>query len=121
MKRTLPWLAIGTSFAFAAAARFWLIEPEGIGSLCDAGGPWWCRLRQAIIASFSRQGLGWISLVAGIAAFVLRRRSIALLAALTGAAGLVFYCYEPAAVGFALAVVVLAGTSARAEANSGTA
>jgi hypothetical protein len=120
MRRLAPWIAILAVFAFATVARHAFIEPEAYGRLCEVDGAWWCPLRQAIIATFTHQGLGWIALCTGIAAFVLNRSSLAMVAALTGAAGLVLYCYEFSAVGFTLGVLVLS-VSGRTDANTGNA
>jgi hypothetical protein len=107
MKRLLPWIAVLAAFALAAAARYALIEPEGYGFRCAAGGPWWCAPRDAIIVAFHSKAIGWAAFALGALAFVARQRALAALAAVCGALGLVLYNYELSAVGFALAVVVL--------------
>lgn len=108
MTRALPWVAIAAAFAVAALARYGLIEPEGYGFRCTAGGPWWCAPREALIVAFHSRVIGWLAFACGALAFVARQRTTALAAALAGAVGLVLYNYELSAVGFALGVLVLA-------------
>lgn len=120
MRRLTPWIAILATFALATVARHAFIEPEAYGRICEANGAWWCPLRQAIIATFAHQGLGWVALCTGIAAFILNRSSLAMVATLTGAAGLVLYCYEFSAVGFTLGVLVLSAKG-RMDDNTGNA
>ena len=121
MKRMLPWLAVAAAFAAAALTRYGLIEPEGYGFLCEAGGPWWCAPRDAVIVAFHSKAIGWFALAAGVAAFVARHRPTATLAAIIGAFGLVLYNYELSAVGFALGILVLARPARTHAASTGTA
>jgi hypothetical protein len=107
MTRLLPWIAVLAAFALAAAARYALIEPEGYGFRCAAGGPWWCTLRDAIIVAFHSKAIGWAAFALGAVAFVARQRMLAGAAGVCGALGLVLYNYELSAVGLALAVLVL--------------
>lgn len=69
-----------------------------------------CIFKDALVQSFLHQRLGWVSLGAGVLAFVLSCRRLAWVGWLTGVAGLVLYSYDPAAVGGLLALLVLVGT-----------
>ncbi len=69
-----------------------------------------CVFKDALVQSFLHQRLGWVSLAAGVLAFVLACRRLAWVGWLTGVAGLVLYSYDPAAVGGLLALLVLVGT-----------
>jgi hypothetical protein len=121
MPRLLPWIAVLAAFALAAAARYALIEPDGYGFRCAAGGPWWCGLREAIIVAFHSKAIGWAAFALGALAFVAQQRALAAAAAVFGALGLVLYNYDLSAVGFALAVIVLLRRGPARAANTGTA
>ena len=117
MRKPLAF-ALPTLLAFAAAwaARHYVVEPEAIAHACDPA-PWSgaCAARSLLIRSFATQGLGWLALAAGALALVLRhpaaapsagagrlRDAAVLVALVAGTAGLVLYCFEPAAVGVLL-------------------
>jgi hypothetical protein len=121
MRRALPWLVIASAFAVAALARYLLIEPEGYGFRCAAGGPWWCLPRAALVLTFHSGVIGWAALVAGACAFAWRYRPAALGAAVLGAFGLILYDYDLAAVGFALGVLVLVRPAPRTAISTGAA
>jgi hypothetical protein len=121
MKRALPWLLVAAALAAAALLRYGLIEPEGYGFRCEAGGPWWCGPRDIIIAAFHTRLIGWLALVAGAAAFLTRHRGTAAAAGILGAFGLVLYNPDLSAVGFALGTLVLARTAPTHAASTGTA
>ena len=105
----LPWLGIASVMGLAMAARYGLIEPAEVAHLCDSGaGPWWCGVRRLVILSFAHHALGHGALIVGLVATLLRRRLLALAAALLGAAGLVLYEFDFSAVGFLLGVLALA-------------
>lgn len=84
----------------------WLPAECG-GSLAE-GVQGWCGAKWALIQSFVHQRLGWVSLVAGVLAFVTRSRLLALCGWLIGIAGLVLYSFDYAAVGAVLSLLVLA-------------
>lgn len=67
-----------------------------------------CLTKWVLVQSFLEQRLGLVSLVLGLAAFVLRRRPVAWGGWLTGIAGLVLYNFDYAAVGAMLSLLVLA-------------
>ena len=65
-------------------------------------------LRDLIVATFNRQQLGYVAAGAALLALVPRLRPLAWLAWASGLAGLVLYCWDYAAVGAVLALLVLA-------------
>lgn len=89
-------------------ARYGLIEPEGIAHACLGSDAWNCVLRDLIVATFNRQQLGYVAVGAALLALVPRLRPLAWLAWASGLAGLVLYCWDYAAVGAVLALLVLA-------------
>ena len=89
-------------------ARYGLIEPEGIAHACLGSDAWNCVLRDLIVATFNRQQLGYVAAGAALLALVPRLRPLAWLAWASGLAGLVLYCWDYAAVGAMLALLVLA-------------
>lgn len=78
-----------------------------------------CIFKDALVQSFLHQRLGWVSLGAGVLAFVLSCRRLAWVGWLTGVAGLVLYSYDPAAVGGLLALLVLVGTDEQGRQGEG--
>lgn len=112
--RASLWVPALVATLFAMAVRHWVIEPAAIAHACDPA-PWqgWCAARTAIIRTFVHQEIGWFALGAGVAAALLRRRWLGQLALVSGCVGLVWYSYEPSAVGGLLGALVLAraGTS----------
>lgn len=103
----LPALLV---LAGACAVRYGLLEngvlprdcslPEAQGGLCV--------FKTVLVQSFLHQRLGWFSLACGALAFVLGCRKLAWAGWSSGLAGLVFYSYDPAAVGALLSLLVLA-------------
>lgn len=107
LRARLAWWAPAiAALLLAWLARHLVIEPQAIAHACDPA-PWsgWCAGRSALIRTFSSQQLGWLSLAAGVAAVVRHRSLPARVATASGAAGLVLYCFEPAAVGLLLGAV----------------
>ena len=58
-----------------------------------------CVFKTVLVESFLQQRVGWFSLACGLCAFALGCRRLAWAGWLSGLAGLVFYSYDPAAVG----------------------
>ena len=108
--RSLLWQAAPSLVALVLAllGRHLVVEPAPIAHACDAA-PWsgWCAGRTLLVYSFATQGIGWLSLVAGATATVLRSRSAAQLALVTGSAGLVLYSFGLSALGALLGLLVL--------------
>jgi hypothetical protein len=121
MRRALPWIVIACAFAAAAAVRYLLVEPEGYGFLCESGGPWWCRARDAVIVAFHSKAIGWLAAAAAVVAFAIGNRALAVIAAALGACGLILYNYDLSAVAFVLAVLILARAPRDQAASTGTA
>ena len=94
--------------AFSAYARRYYIEPESIAFACEAM-PWqgWCAARSLLIQTFAQGGLGWAALAAAVLALATGAVLPAYAAWLIGTAGLIFYCYEFAAVGALAGALVL--------------
>lgn len=78
-----------------------------------------CVFKDALLQTFLHQRLGWVSLAAGVLAFVLSCPRLAWVGWLTGVAGLVLYSYDPAAVGGLLALLVLVGTDEQGRQGEG--
>lgn len=106
LRRALAFALL--ALAVAALVRHRLIEPAAIAHLCDPD-PWRgaCAFRSALIRLFVNQEIGALALVAGVIATLRRSVRWASLGLSAGAAGLVLYSYEPAAVGALLSVLVL--------------
>ncbi|MFZ4757842.1 MAG: hypothetical protein ACOYLX_06680 [Burkholderiaceae bacterium] len=73
-----------------------------------------CALRMALTRLFQNQELGWLAFAAGALATLLRAPRLATFALASGAAGLVLYSVEPAAVGALLGMLVLVRAAAPA-------
>jgi hypothetical protein len=116
--------AVAAAFAAVFALRYGLVEPEALGHACQAAGaPWWCLPRGAVVQAFHARIPGLASLALGIAAhvpwsafgggarlgrlwaFLDRPRTLAALALVVGAMGLVLYNATWAAIGFVLGLV----------------
>jgi hypothetical protein len=105
----LEWTCVAAVFAIAAFARYQLIQPPEVAQACElAGAPWWCEVRMLVIRSFANFGLGYAAMATTLLTVLTWNRVAAWLAAMVGAAGLILYCYEPAAVSFVIGVLVLA-------------
>jgi hypothetical protein len=93
----------------ALAARHWMVEPTSWAFGCQAA-PWAgsCAVRTLLLKTFSHGQVGWAALMAGVGAVVAGSARIGAVALSLGAAGLVLYSYEPAAVGALLGLLVIA-------------
>lgn len=109
-----PLAAAALVFVLTWYVRRHYIEPEWIAFACEPD-PWqgWCAVRSAVIQTFAQQGLGWASLAAAVLALVTRAALPAYVALLCGMAGLVLYCYEYAAVGALVGLLVIVRGLAR--------
>jgi hypothetical protein len=105
----LEWSLVAAVFALAAAARYLLVQPPEVAHACEAAAASiWCTLRMLVIRSFATFGLGYAAMAATVLTLFTWSRIVAWAAAMIGAAGLILYCYEPAAVSFVTGVLVLA-------------
>lgn len=96
------------ALGLALWARYGLVEPEGIAQACMQVPAWHCTLRDLIVATFSRQQLGYVSLAAAVLAWIPLLRPLAWLGWCTGVAGLVLYCWDFSAPAVVLALLILA-------------
>jgi hypothetical protein len=122
MRPRLPAPSVARGLAIAVAAglvawalRAFAIEPAAIAHACDPA-PWQgaCAARTVLLRTFVNQEIGWLAFAAGVVATALRAPRAARVALALGAAGLVLYSYEPAAVGALLGLLVLVRASASA-------
>lgn len=105
----LPWLAILIVLVLSLWTRNHLIEQNELGFFCDGGGDGLtCKIRWLIVQSFNHFGFGYFGLFLGGLAVVTRSGTIGLWAALVSMAGLFFYNWDFAGVGFLLGVLTLA-------------
>ncbi|MDP9292599.1 MAG: hypothetical protein M3O82_09590 [Verrucomicrobiota bacterium] len=121
------WLSAALICALTVYVRTELIQPPEVAQLCDAvGATLWlqlagaspiCKVRAAFIVSYAWFGLGYAAMILTALTLLTRNGFVAWLALCVGAMGLVLYCFEPAAVSFAIGAVVLAGAQSRARAN----
>lgn len=102
------WPAVLAMLA-AALLRYYAIEPEHIAHACQPD-PWsgLCAVRSALVQVFHDQRIGWAALLVAIAALLLRRRLLAVLALALAGAGLVLYSPEPSAAAAVASLLVLA-------------
>ena len=105
----LVWLAIATAFGLAMLVRYRLIEPVAIAQACDAGlHDWACSVRWLAIRTFDHQQLGYIAIAGCVLAILMRSAFLAWLTAVVSVTGLIWYCFEPCAVGLVVSVLLLA-------------
>ncbi|MGH8499475.1 MAG: hypothetical protein ACRERV_11815, partial [Methylococcales bacterium] len=104
----LPWFFIAVMFGLCAWFRFVLVEPAEVEFFCGSGGQSFkCELRWITIQIFT-SGLGYLALLPGLLALVSGSGFAGFIAAWVGAAGLVLYNWDYAAVAFLLGVLTLA-------------
>lgn len=99
------WLRYGLFEAGVFPTSCGMALADGLEGLCL--GKW------ALMQTFAQERLGWVSLVAGAAAFALRSVPLAGLGWVSGIAGLVLYSYDFAAVGVLLSLLVFVRRAAR--------
>ncbi len=94
----------------ALSIRYGMLENGLLPRDCTAAGapagP--CAFKWALVQSFLHQRLGWASLMLGVLAFGFACRRLAWAGWAAGLLGLVFYSFDPAAVGALLSLLVLA-------------
>lgn len=109
MQRLQVYGTIGAVLVLALLARYLWVEPVAVAESCQVGdAPFTCDLRDMLIMTFRFNGLGYAAVLFGALSLFIRRMSLALTGACLGVAGLVLYCYDFAAVGFALSMLTLA-------------
>jgi hypothetical protein len=111
MYRTVFKLMLLCVLAAAAllSIRFFLVEPDEMAMECLSNDTdYLCRLRTATISGFSRHLFGEISLAAAVLAAVGALRYFALIALISGLAGMILYDFQLAALGFLLGMLIFA-------------
>lgn len=99
LRQVVTWGALAAVGALAAWLRFGLVEQSRIAGLCgDAGSPWWCAARQALVLGFLHGVYGVAALVVTAWAVFSRRAGVAWAAAALGVVALILYNYETGAL-----------------------
>lgn len=112
--RILAWCGIAVALGLAMLVRYRLIEPATVAQACDAGlQSWQCTLRFLAIRCFDHQQLAYVALAGSVLALLTRSGWAAWLTAVVSATGLVWYCFEPSAVGLVIGVLLLAQAQMR--------
>lgn len=107
------------SAAVMLAIRYLVIEPDEVAEACLAYGVGLqCKLREAAVYGFSRQLYGPISLAAAVLGAIGALRPFAILAMLTGMAGVVLYDFDISAVGLLLGALLYVRLNYRGQARN---
>lgn len=98
--------------AVAIAFRYLVIELQPVAAMCEeAGAPWWCAIREAIIRIFYSDVVGVMSLGMGIVALLLGGRASAhqwaIAAMIWASPSIVLYSADYAAPAFLLGLIRL--------------
>lgn len=111
-------LVVGVVLAGTFVARYRLIEPMAVASLCERDdAPAWCLIRHFFVFLFA-QGLpgtdsaatapaSMAAVLLGVWCTITRSRTLAFAALCFGAVGLVLYRFDSAVVGVLLAALVV--------------
>ena len=101
-------LAIASvTIAILVAIRLILVEPDEAAAACAAHAVTFsCKIRNAAIYGFAHHLFGPISIIAAVLAWIGALRIFALIAVMTGIAGMVLYDFDMAGVGMLLGVVL---------------
>jgi hypothetical protein len=122
LRQRLGWpllIALLVAAAASAGLRYGLMESDLLHSLCAGGADdWRCLIRRIAPQLFMQERVGLFALAVGVLAPLLRHAFVARLAVVAGAAGLVLYSADFAAVGLLAGLFVLL---ARAPASVNTA
>lgn len=109
-RSALAWIAVLLAGALAAALRYGLVEPAGLGDRCAASGldaPAWCSLRDLVVQGFLHDVYGVAALVATAFALLHRRHWSAAVAASLGLLAIELYCYESGALALLVGMLLL--------------
>jgi hypothetical protein len=94
-------------------ARYRLIEPQPVATLCEReGAPLWCLTRDFFVFLFARNVAPMAAIVLGVWCTITRSRTMAFGALCFGAIGLVLYRFDSAVFGVVLAALVVAREAA---------
>jgi hypothetical protein len=111
LRERLGWPLLITlllAAALGAGLRYGLMESDVLHGLCAGGADdWRCLVRRIAPQLFVHERIGVFALAAGVLALLLRRAGVARLAVVAGAAGLVLYSADFAAVGLLAGLLVL--------------
>jgi hypothetical protein len=122
LRKRLGWpllIALTVVAAASAGLRYGLMESDLLHGLCAGGADdWRCLVRRIAPQLFMQERIGLFALAVGAFALLLRHAFVASLAVVAGAAGLVLYSADFAAVGLLAGMLVLL---ARAPASVNTA
>lgn len=109
-RAALAWIVVLLVGAIAAALRYGLVEPPGLGDRCAVGGPGapaWCGLRDLVVQGFLHDVYGAAALFATALALLYRRRWSAALAASLGLLAIELYCYQSGALALLVGALLL--------------
>lgn len=109
-RAAFAWIVVLFAGAIAAALRYGLVEPPGLGDRCAAGGPGapaWCGLRDLVVQGFLHDVYGAAALLAAALALLYRRRWSAAFAAALGLLAIELYCYESGALALLVGALLL--------------
>lgn len=111
LRKRLGWpllIALTVAAAASAGLRYGLMESDLLHGLCAGGADdWRCLVRRVAPQLFMQERIGVLALAAGTLALLLRYAFVARLAVVAGAAGLVLYSADFAAVGLLAGLLVL--------------
>lgn len=94
-------------------ARYRLIEPQEVATLCEReGAPTWCLARDFFVFLFVRNVASMAAIVLGVWCTITRSRAMAFGALCFGLVGLVLYRFDSAVYGVLLAALVIAREAA---------
>lgn len=105
LKLSLSGLAV---LGIALWVRYGLVEQDGMALTCAQAADAACRVREAAIAGFTQQRLGYLGLAAAVLSLIPLLRPLAWLGWCAGIAGLVLYCWDFSAPAVILSLLVLA-------------
>jgi hypothetical protein len=105
--------------ALMQAIRLLLVEPDEMAQTCLVDATQWpCQIRNLAIQGFARHLYGPISIAAALLAWLGGIRVFAVVAMLSGMAGMVLYDFELAALGFTLGALLLARDAGSSDASA---
>ncbi|WP_304029513.1 hypothetical protein [Methyloversatilis discipulorum] len=101
-------IALLVAAAASAGLRYGLMESDLLHGLCASGADdWRCLVRRIAPQLFMQERVGLFALAVGVLALLLRHAFVARLAVVAGAAGLVLYSADFAAVGLLAGLLAL--------------
>lgn len=97
---TWPWLLIIAIGLLSAWLRYGFIEPPSLAHRCDdlAHQPSSCDIRRFIVLGFNTYSFGMAALITTALGLVMKKPTMAWLAAALGMFALIMYCYYAGAI-----------------------